>query len=528
MRPFSTHQAIPLPLWDLSKGLYFNVPTVKIPDGGTQYAKDVFFFEGRVYPRFPFREYAEAPNNGNTEPINGIYGAFFLGSSQFIMRSRITAGLINVDYYAGPWTDITPVGLAGSLAQPPSACQFKQEFIFCPGADAVQKWTGSGNMVSIDSLQPDADLQPPDVPYYVTASASNLFLGNGIVGGQRDTTRVWWCSHRDSNIWNTTGSGNPLQYTAGYTSLEHEPSEISGMAFHGGRDVIALKRSSLYKATWVGMPVGFRFDPITVGIGCLSQPSVKFWRDIMIWLGTDFNVYAMPFRGQIQPIGDSVRKRIEQLLDLSKSRQAVAQIDTPRGVYRIFMPDAYGVCKTFLDCNLATGAWSEGEILASGISIMSASEYRPGYSRSRSLYGSLDGKIYTHYGESAVYRNLMDGTATTGNYGPMLLTGVFDAIQFAKQAGETMELHAISLQGEYGAATPVFRVGDTIKEILGAQIQTMTEIDLDGVEDRTYSATIRSESCRFMQVGIYWESGESVPMVLDGITAWVKPRGDVR
>lgn len=528
MRQFSTHQAVPLPLWDLSKGLYFNVPSVRIPEGGTQYAKDVFFFEGRVYPRFPYREYVQAPNNGNVEPINGIYGAFFLGGSQYIMRSRIAAGLINVDYYDGGWNDIVLTGLGGSLAQPPSACQFKQEFIFCPGADAVQKWNGSGNMVSIDSLQPDPDLQPPDVPYYVTASASNLFLANGIVDGARDSTRVWWCSHRDSNIWNTTGSGNPLQYTAGYSSLEHEPSEISGLAFHGGRDVIALKRSSLYKAVWVGMPTGFRFDPITVGIGCLSQPSVKFWRDIMIWLGTDFNIFAMPFRGQIQPIGDSVRKRIEQLLDPGKARLAVAQVDSPRGVYRIFMPDQFGVCKKFLDCNIATGAWSEGEILQSGNSILSASEYRPGYDRSRSLYGSMDGKIYTHYGEFPSERNLQDGATTGGNYGPLLLTGVFDAIQFAQQAGETMELHAISLQGEYGVATPVYRVGDTIKEILGAPVQQMTPIDLDGVEDKCYSANNRSESCRFMQVGIYWEPGTVTPLVLDGITAWVKPRGDVR
>lgn len=530
MRAFSTHQAIPIPLWDFTKGLYCNVPSAAIPEGGSQYAKDVMLFEGRVHARYPFRQYDEAPPQGNTDPVNHVFGAFFLSSGYYLIRSTIAGGTtVDVDYFDGNnWVNLL-TGLSGTLGQPPSSCQFKEEFLFATGDSELYRWTGSGAMVTIDSLQATADLRPPDKPYYMVSNASNLFLGNVVIGGVRYPRRVCWCSHRDSLVWNPNGTGNPLQYTAGYSDLDHDPSEVSGLSFHGGQDIIALKRGSVYKAVWVGMPIGYKFVPITTSVGCLSHWTIQIWRDIMIWLGNDFHVYVMPFRGKITPFGDAVRRRIEELLHLPKAKQAVGSLDSARGIYRLFLPDSSGVLKKFVDCNLATGSWTEGEILHSTISVLSAAELKPGYSRSRTLYGAADGTIYTHYGETAAERILSDGeTPTRTDYAPIILTGVFDAVKLAAQAGETMELHAISIQGRLGQAIPVFRVGKTIQEIENASVQQMQAINMDGVEDQAYSTGVRSNAERFIQVGVYWPGGTAVPMILDGITAWVMPRGDVR
>lgn len=533
-RAFSTHQAQPLPVWDMTKGLFSDRPGVIVPDGGCTQADNVVFRDGRIYPRPPLLEYTSAPT-GRSVPVNHFYPGFFLGTSQYLIYSDIiltggpTYQYMNVYYYDGGWVDLTvsPANVFGLETQPPSSTQFRNEWLFCPGNDELQQWAGSGNLNAMSSLQTDADLQPPGKPWYICSNASRVFLANAIpAGGNRNHIGVWWCATGNSTIWDT-GSGNPLRYDAGFAELSHEPSEIVGMFFHGGIDILAFKRKSIYKATWIGLPVGYRFDPLTTDIGALSQGCITSYRSILVWLGCDFNLYAMPFRGQIQPIGDSIQNILEEELDLNYAKLCSGAVDSVDGVYYFWYPAIGdgGLCKKGLACNLRTGAWSRLEINHSDIAIMCASEYRPGYARSKTVFGSRDGKLYTFYPLSTS-STLQDGGVSGGAYAPRVVSKIVDTLQvFGADGGDSGEIHAMSLQGSSGKATPIFRAGATVAGIENASFQNMDQISMDTEEEQAFTTGARSKASRFLQIGVDWESGDTDPMFVDGITSWIQPRG---
>lgn len=517
----------------MTKGLFLDRPGVVVPDGGSTIAENVIFYDGRVYPRDSLREYQGAPT-GATVPVNHFYPGFFLGTSQYLLYSDIILDptpdyqKMNVYYYDGGWSDITniPPNIFGLETQPPSSTQFRNEWLFCPGNDELQRWDGSGDLEAMSTLQPDTDLRPPDKPWYVCSNANRVFVANAEVGGQRNHLGVWWSASGNSTIWDS-GSGNPLRYDAGFSVLSHEPSEIVGLYFHGGIDILAFKRSSIYKANWVGMPVGYLWFPLTTDIGALSQGCIKSFRSTLVWLGPDYNMYAMPFRGQIQPFGDSISSYLEANLDLTYAKFCSAAIDSVRGLYLFWYPGVGdgGLCKRGLCCDLRTGAWSTLKINHPDISIMCAHEYRPGYARSLPIFGSRDGKLYTMYPEQSAFRALRDKGQVAGSYAPQLVAGITDSIQLLQGGGDTGEIHCISLQGSSGAATPIFREAATIKGIENKEFQEMEKIDMDGEEEQAYTTGARSNANRFLQVGVQWESGDDNPMVLDGLTSWVQARG---
>lgn len=536
-RAFSTHQAVPFPQWDIAKGLFVDRPGVAVPDGGCTTAENVIFSYGRVRPRYPLKEYIAT---GRTVPINHFYPGYVLGQQQYLMYSDIiltagpTQGNMSVWYYeSGAWYELTvspgPTSVQGILNHPPASVQFRNDWLFCPGDDELYRWDFNAafyHLESIDSLQPDTSLRPPNKPWCIAANATRVFLANAIDGsGNRNYIRVWWSATGNCKIWDD-GSGNPLRYDAGYTDLSHEPSEIIGLFFHGGVDVLVFKRSAIYKLVWVGLPVGYLPVPLTTDVGALSHSCIRSYRSTLVWLGTDYNMYALPFRGQIQPFGDNVSTILENNLDLNYAKNCSATLDSVSGLYYFTYPAIgnSGVCKNGLICNLKTGAWSEWSIEHPDIAIMAANEYRIGYGRSQPVFGSMDGKLYTFFPQTGEVE-MKDAGAASGAYSSRVVSKTFDALQLFSQNADTSEIHALSLQGSSGRAVPIFRAAATVAGLEDAEFQEMDIIDMDQEEEVAYTSGSRSDAQRFTQIGIDWESGDVSPMVVDGITSWIMPRG---
>lgn len=528
-RQNSMAQDQPDAVYQLDAGEVRNVPASRIPPNGCYETKNVVFYEGRVRPRLPFIEATSIA----TASSNGCCHLGLMqtqSGSQYIMRAEINSGTLKMDvfYYDGGWNDITAPQLDGDEDHTPWSTQFKGEWIFCPGNDAVYSWAASGNMVTLDSRQADTNLQPPDKPYIVASTASRVWLANGIVDGVRIPWRVWWSDTGSSIIW-SNGAGLPSQGSAGYQDIIHDSSEIVGLFFQGGKDMICFKRTSIYKGVFKGGPVWYDFEPISMNHGCSAGQTIKSYRNTLIWLGDDFNVYAMPQRGQITAIGDAVAPQLRSLLNLNKIKRASAVVDSNLGLYWLFVPQgAQTTVNKIFVCNLQTGAWAEGEIAGSTVKILCAMEYRPGYAQPLMLFGSRDGKVYQ---TSPLSTTLIDGSSGGSGgtaYEAYVWGRVLDFLELFKQVGsETGEFHALGLQGESGKATPRCRTGDTVKAVLAASSLTYSEIDMDASPPLPYAAN-RTGLARFGQVGVQWTSGQASPMPLDGVTVWSMPRGDAR
>lgn len=529
-RQNSMAQDVPTAFYQLDAGMFRNVPSQRIPENGCYDAQNVVFYEGRVRPRPPF-VVATAIATGSAIGCNHVGLMQTQGGSQFIMRSEIDTGTLKMDvyYYDAAWFDITAPQLDGDLDHMPWSTQFKGEWLFCPGNDELYSWAASGNMVTVDSRQADTTLRPPDKPYVIACTATRVFLGNVVISGTRIPWRVCWSDTGSSIVWAPNGGGYPAQGSASYQDILHDSSEITGLFFQGGKDMICFKRTSIYKGIWKGGPVWYDFEPISMQHGCPAGQTIRSWRNTLIWLGDDFNVYAMPLRGQITAIGDAISPRLRVILRLSYVKRSSAVVDSTLGLYWLFVPQLgqTTVNKIFV-CNLKTGAWAEGEIAGSVVKIMCAMEYRPGYSDPVMYFGSADGKIYEF---ATAYTTLKDGMSTGSGgtaYEAYVWGRVLDFLEVFKQVGaETGEFHALGLQAESGKATPQCRVGDTTKALLAATSGTYTEIDMDAATPVPFSPN-RTNMARFGQVGVKWTSGQASPMPVDGVTIWSMPRSDAR
>ena len=542
--PKTSVRATGLPLWKIDGGVVANAPPVGLAENQAQEAHNVLFFDGRCRARPGFQPSTVTPDvgGGYDSTARIVHLGYMVTQDQayHLMRAQASlAGAVTLYQYtgSGSWVNITgSAALTASPSRPCSSAQFKGEWLFCSGNDNLQRWNGSGSVVDVTTAQSNALLRAPAQPYFVCATGSRVFLANAIdqSSGQRVPYRVWWSTTGDSSIW---GNGYGID-GAGSASYEdiiqgRDSSAITGLYFQGATQVIVFKRHSIFRSVYKGGPVWYDFVCITQSRGCVASGSIQCFNDTLVWLGDDYNVYAMGLNGQVMAIGDAVRPLIEACFDPGYQNGAgvSSSLDTVLGLYWLSIPvqDAYtgAVTYTVFTCNLRTGAWSTSGVADTGLQLLSGFWLQPDppffLRHPVAIWGASDGRIYAlDYDKPALVDNQTPFDARWWGR-------AYDALAFSRGAGESVEFHKTSIHGSSGYATPRIRFGRSVAALLaGTQTYTYDAMGLADPDCPAYVANVRAAANRFAQIGIYWAPGERDPAIVDGFTSWGLPRQEVR
>lgn len=538
-RQLSGERADGTPIWAPRSGLDYSIPPTRIAEDGLAEAMNVVIDSGRLLPRPGLRASTRFGSELTTHPCSMAQYVLNRSTGLFTpYRAESNFGTNQLEFFkwtGAAWSSVAS-GLGTSRDTPPQFAQFKDEAIFLPGDGPMYRWDPStGNLDSIDSLQSDAELRPPSRARFVVATGARVFAANGQAPGagptdERLSNVVWWSTSGDSTIW-TNGGGIVSRRSAGYTTLQHDTYPITGLAFHSGQQVIAFKDWSLYFAQWRGSPLWYDFVPMSTRIGCVAHKTIQQWRDRLIFLGADCNVYTIDLRGSIMALGDRIQPYLEQIVDYTKLRRSVAWVDPVDNYYWLAVPTTAhgGEFARHLFClNLNTGSWTEGEIVDTGAGILDANQIKTFAELPFFLLGGEDGRIYEWD-----YTNPMQDRST--DFEARVWSRVMDFMETFNQVAGTGSIHKISLHGSEGKAIGRARTGRTVPQVLAStSIRSFGEIDQDLSAYRTDLAQTpgyvsgRTYDERFGQWGILWEEGTATPMEVDGVTAWINPGGNTR
>ena len=542
----TTERALAFPLFQLDAGEITNLPATVIGATAASSTSNVIFSDGRVRPRPGFSLHPLSPSvaGGYSGTSSIIHLGRFITQSQvcYTMRLQLDAGSVAAwaKSDTDEWQLISAAPLGHTNIVPPMSAMFNEgEWLFTNGWDNLQMWNGTGTLVDVTTAQPDISLQAPAQPMFICTTGSRVFLGNAVDvnSGLRVPYRVWWSTTGNSKVW-SNGAGLPTQGSAGYQDLFQgaDASPITGMYFQGETRVIVFKRHSVYCGVFInGGPVWYNFLPITQSRGCIAPGSIKAFNDTLIWLGDDYNVYTLSMNNQITAIGDAIRPRLQQLLDLSNTAalgKVSAVVDTVLGLYWLMLPSQVDFTATILCCNLHNGAWSEGSVGDTTMQPLCGLWIYPesplvlftGISRPVAIWGFSDGSIYAL---DHTKPQMADKAAPwdahwwgrTQDFMQILQLGYAGKLPMQLH-GETGEWHKISLHGTVGEAIPRVRMGKSLNDLVNNKY-LYTYDCMDSVnETPAYSANVRADAERFSQVGVYWSPGTESPMAVDGITVW--------
>ena len=213
------------------------------------------------------RGYAAAPSGvASTEPA---LGAACTGASLLLKldgSTRLIAGTTTALYESATtsWTDVSR-GAAYSTGDVPwRMAQFgNTSLAICKSV--VMQYSASGAF---------ADVTAPKASVIETASGFVMLAdcddtGSGVGTSYGDQPHRWWCSAiNDYSSWVPSVT---TQCTSGL--LVDTPGAILGLR-RLGADVIAYKKRSIYRGTYVGPPEVWRWTLISSDIGAVSQESI--------------------------------------------------------------------------------------------------------------------------------------------------------------------------------------------------------------------------------------------------------------
>jgi hypothetical protein len=213
------------------------------------------------------------------------------------------------------WTNVTRAasdyGQGSLVPQAWDFCSWGGNVIATNYEDEVQYLDLENGATQFSDLLVDTSPNPPaDEHYqvkakYCTIIKNHLVLAN--IGDVEDfdvptaftdahSYSVWWSTFNDPTHFKVGDYSN-------LSDLEHlrqTRGEITGIV--GGEYGTIFKRDSIYRMSWVGGNLVFRFDVLAKGVGTAHPQSiVDRDGDIFFYGHNDF--YVMPAGGKPQPIG---------------------------------------------------------------------------------------------------------------------------------------------------------------------------------------------------------------------------------
>lgn len=171
-----------------------------------------------------------------------------------------------------------------------------------------------------------------------------------------EKNKVQWS--RINNVARWTAS---VQFQADSQSLPGDGALIQGMT--GGDYAAIFTINSIWRGTYVGSPIVFRFDEVAPGIGCPVPGSIARFQALnYFWSGNGFYVFD---GNQAVPIGN---EKVDAFFygDFSSSYKynVSAVIDPVNKLYIISYPSvnsATGLCDRILLINFTNGRWARVE-----------------------------------------------------------------------------------------------------------------------------------------------------------------------
>lgn len=225
---------------------------------------------------------------------------------------------------------------------------FGNTFLGLNGTDAMQVYTLG---TSTNFRDQSASASAP-VAHHVAAVRDFVMVGNI----PNNANRVQWCQ-----------INNPLRWTPNVTQqsdfqdLPGAGSAIRGLT--GGDFAAILTDRDVWRASYVGSPLIFRFDQVAPGIGCLVSGSVARFQNVTFFL-SDKGFYA--FDGNVAvAIGDErVDAFIRADLNISSRHRVSSVIDVTNKLYVVSYPSVAsgdGTPDKMLLYSFTSNRWSRVE-----------------------------------------------------------------------------------------------------------------------------------------------------------------------
>lgn len=122
---------------------------------------------------------------------------------------------------------------------------------------------------------------------YGIVANSHVYMGN--VGGisSRTFTRLQWSDLDAPELWELT----PATSEADFYDLEPTNAYITGVSYQRGQPLV-YSPTAITVGTPIGLPGGFRHDPLFPGLGSIFHYSVVQNKEIDYFIGPD-NIYAL-------------------------------------------------------------------------------------------------------------------------------------------------------------------------------------------------------------------------------------------
>ena len=376
---------------DVGLGLFTDVNPLQIPIGGASECSNVVWVNGFLQARPGLSTaYTPAPNADYVSHLN-LYTDF--SSTSQLMRLSRNGTTLSLYKHNGAWSSLSGAIPGGSASVAPTSCNFKGQFFFTTGDGDLYYYDGT-TLGTVQSLQSDANLQVYNKPRIVIAGDARLFLAdcyNKADGtGTRVPYRVAWSDLLNPGVW----QGGIGDGSSGCVDLPKDSTPVTGL-YYQNSTIMVFKPNSIFLGFSVGPPAHYGFKEIVSGIGCVAHATIKRYREgIICWLGDD-NVYVGGINRQPQAVGDRIRPRLRQVIQLSAIEKARAVIDRQNHIYYLFLPDGVdyvGKVVRFFAINLRNGSWWEGSFDAA-IDITDGLEYRDAPWSNQQLLSTTDGRI---------------------------------------------------------------------------------------------------------------------------------------
>lgn len=416
-RPYSNSVLVKAPLMDLQQGLFTDVHPMNIPLGGASYVRNLVYVDGYVRPRAGVGQLYSSPDAYRVVHINRYVP--LSGDVELIRISKDNSSKMHIfSYKSGSWVRLTPLaGIAGVLSSTyqPHSANFAGKLYITPGDGDIYVYDGT-TLAALDTLISNPLRRPFANPRYIAASESRLFIADFIdnedasaIGAVRYPYGVAWCDSSNPELWSTGSTVGSGTATFQYIPTGSEP--ITALYAAPNSTLMVFKAREIYLGTFVGSPKVYKIELQVRGPGCVSQATIREWRNnSILWLGDD-NVYLGVPGETPQPVGDKIRPSLYSIgasFPLSKAR---AVIDRTNDLYHLIIPDSSSVSGTVahkFTLNLRNNSWWEGQYnLGDGVSIEDALDYRTGDWQSRQLLATSDGRIL----EQALSYTSDDGNA---------------------------------------------------------------------------------------------------------------------
>jgi hypothetical protein len=238
---------------------------------------------------------------------------------------------------------------------------FGNKLMAVNGIDAMQTYTlGS----STQFLNMSTSASAPIATFLITVRD---FVMAGAIG-TATKNKVQWSRINNADRWTAE-----VRYQSDSQDLPGEGSQITGMT--GGDFAAIFTQNSVWRASYVGSPIIFRFDEVAPGIGCgVSGSIARFQSASYFWSGDGFYVFD---GAQAVPIGN---ERVDAFFkdDFAATyRYKVSSvIDPVNKLYVIAYPsvnNATGEVDRMLLINYSNGRWARVEqsieFIYSGLSV---------------------------------------------------------------------------------------------------------------------------------------------------------------